>query len=219
MWEAAAEADLLAGDFVTAVEHAERAAAGHEAAGQPRDAARAGALAGRSLNQEGRMTEARDRLTAAVRVLRSEPDRDTVRALSFLARNAVSTGHGDADSLTSEALQLGQALDVDDGLLARLFSTRGVFLVVEDRLAEAVAHFVYAARIAERSDNSDDAAVALINLSDALLSIDAPEAAEAARAASEHSRRIGGRSLLAIAVSNFSNAKIIQRDGTPLRMH
>ena len=145
-------------------------------------------------------------------MLRSEPDRDTVRALSFLARNAVSTGHGDADSLTSEALHLGQALDVDDGLLARLFSSRGVFLVVEDRLAEAVAHFEYAARIAERSDNSDDAAVALINLSDALLSIDAPEAAEAARAASEHSRRIGGRSLLAIAVSNFSNAMILSGD-------
>ena len=48
MWEAAAEADLLAGDYAAALEHADRAAAGHEAAGPT-----AGRRPRRSLGREG----------------------------------------------------------------------------------------------------------------------------------------------------------------------
>ena len=162
LWEAAAEADLLAGDYAAALDHAEpgcrRTRGGRTVPGRRprRSACREGA------EPRGPDDRSRDRLAAAVQVLRPEPDRDTVRALSFLARNAASTGHGDADSLTSEALQLGQALDVDGGLLARLFASRGVFLGVENRLAEAIARFEYAARIAERSGDSEEAAIALI---------------------------------------------------------
>ena len=213
LWEAAAEADLLARDHAAALDHAERAAAGHAAAGRTRDAARAGALAGRSLALRGRMSEARERLTAALRVLRPEPDRDTVRALSFLGSNAALAGLADADSLTSEALQLGQALDVDGALLARLFSGRGVFLGVEDRLAEATASYEYAARIAEHSGDSEGAALALSNLSDVLLRRFDPHAAvDAARASVEHSRRIGARASLAISVYNLSSAMVLTGD-------
>ncbi len=147
-----------------------------------RDAARAQALAGRALSLEGRTTEAQDRLSAAVQVLRPEPDRDTVRVLAFLGGLAAMTGSGDADSLTSEALRLGQALDVDDGQLGRLFSNRGLFLGTDNRPAEAIASFEYAARVAERSGNSNGTAVALSNLSDMLLGIDPHAAADAARA-------------------------------------
>jgi class 3 adenylate cyclase/tetratricopeptide (TPR) repeat protein len=211
-WEAAAEADLLVGDYEAALEHAERAAAGHAAAGRPRDAARSEALAGRALNLEGRTTEAHDRLSAAVQVLRPEPDRDTVRVLAFLAGLAAMTGSGDADSLTSEALRLGQALDVDDGQLGRLFSNRGIFLSTDNRSAEAIASFEYAARVAERSGDSNGTAVALSNLSDVLLGIDPHAAAAAARASCDHARRIGGRSALAYAVVNLSTALILTGD-------
>ena len=61
-------------------------------------------------------------------------------------------GTATRDSLTSEALQLGQDLDVDDGLLARLFAMRGGFLSANNRPAEALACAEYAARLAERSE-------------------------------------------------------------------
>ena len=211
-WEAAAEADLLAGDNMAALGHAERAAAGHAAAGRLRDAARAQALAGRALSAEGRTTEAHDRMSAAVQVLRPEPDGDTVRVLAQLGGLAAMTGKGDADSLTSEALRLGQALALDGELLSRLFNGRGIFLGTDNRPAEAIASFEYAARIAERSGNSQGAAVALANLSDMLLGIDPLAAADAARAACDHARRIGARSMLTYAVFNLSNALLLTGD-------
>ena len=72
-------------------------------------------------------------------------------------------GHGDADSLTSEALQLGQALDVDGGLLARLFAMRAACSwPSRTGWRRPVAHYEYAARIAERSGDSEHAANALV---------------------------------------------------------
>ena len=212
MWEAAAQADLLAGDQVAARHHAERAAAGHAAAGRPRDAARAEALVGRALAREGRATDARDRLSAAVHVLRPEPDRDTVRALNSLANLAAATASNDADALTTEALRLGQALDVEGELLARLFNGRGIFLATENRPAESIASFEYGARVAERAGDSEGAATTLSNLSDMLLGVDPSAAADAARAARDHARRIGARSALAFAVVNLSTALILTGD-------
>jgi len=212
LWEAAAEADMLVGDNEAALDHAERAVGGHAEAGRLRDAARAEALAGRALDRAGRTTEAHDRLSAAVQVLRPEPDRDTVRALASLAGVAAATGSGHADALTSEALRLGQALDVDDVQLCRLFNGRGIFLGADNRPAEAIASFEYAARVAERSGDSNGAAVALSNLSDMLLGIDPHAAADAARAACDHGRRIGGRAALAYAVVNLSTALTLSGD-------
>ena len=80
--------------------------------GQARAAARAQAIAGQALRQWGRHAEAREQLTAAVEVLRAEPDTDTVRALDELAGLEVFAGSPDADRLTAEALTLGQALGV-----------------------------------------------------------------------------------------------------------
>ena len=80
--------------------------------GQARAAARAQAIAGQALRLWGRHAEARDQLTAAVEVLRADPDTDTVRALEELAALEVFAGSPDADRLTTEALILGQALGV-----------------------------------------------------------------------------------------------------------
>jgi hypothetical protein len=63
---------------------------------------------------------AREQLTAAVAVLREDPDADTVRALGELARLEAHAGAPDADALSAEALALGQDLAVDDATLAGL---------------------------------------------------------------------------------------------------
>ena len=60
--------------------------------GDARSAARAQAIAGQALRRWGRHAEARDQLTAAVEVLRENPDADTVRALDELAALEVFAG-------------------------------------------------------------------------------------------------------------------------------
>ena len=76
---------------------------------QARAAARAQAIAGRALREWGHHADAREQLTAAVEVLRADPDTDTVRALGDLATLEVFAGSPDADKLSAEALSLGQA--------------------------------------------------------------------------------------------------------------
>ena len=82
--------------------------------GGTRAAARAQAIAGQALRRWGRHAQAREQLTAAVEVLRDDPDADTVRALGELAALEVFAGSPDADPLSAEALALGQDLAVDE---------------------------------------------------------------------------------------------------------
>ena len=138
MWERAAQAAVLSADYAAAVEHAGRAREYHLQHGQDRAAARAQAIAGRALRQRGRLAEAREQLTAAVGVLRAEPDTDTVRALDELATLEVFAGSPDADRLTTEALILGQALDVGASQLSGLLLTRAIYLGFAGRRTEAV---------------------------------------------------------------------------------
>jgi tetratricopeptide (TPR) repeat protein len=81
LWERAARAADTSGDWAISVEHAGRARDYYLQRGQARAAARAQATAGRALRRWGRFAEARDQLTAAVEVLRTDPDTDTVNAL------------------------------------------------------------------------------------------------------------------------------------------
>ena len=83
-------------------------------------------IAGQALREWGRHAQAREQLTAAVAVLREDPDADTVRALGELARLEVFAGSPAADALSAEALALGQDLAVDEATLAGLFTTRGI---------------------------------------------------------------------------------------------
>ena len=136
LWERAAQAALTSGDWATAIEHAGRARDYHLQRGQARAAARAQAIAGQALRQWGRHGEAREQLSAAVEVLRADPDTDTVRALEELAVVEVFAGSPDADRLTIEALTLGQALGVATGQLGGLLLTRGIYLS-NDRAASS----------------------------------------------------------------------------------
>jgi len=212
LWEAAAEAENVAGDYVAAVEHADHASAGYTAAGQPHSAAGAQTIAARALDLAGRNREAEQRLTRALEVLRPEPDRDTVRALSTLAGHYAFSGGPRADRLSAEALILGQDLGVDDAQFVHLFTTRGLALSLANRPQEAIPHFEYSARLAERVGDGAEQSRALNNLADLLLSTDPRAAAVAARTAWEHARRVGAPTLASIAVGNLVSALILTGD-------
>ena len=212
LWERAAQAAVTSGDWSAAVEHAGRACEYHLGHGQARAAARAQALAGRALNLWGHLGEAREQLTAAVEVLRAEPDTDTVDALNQLATVEVFAGSPDADRLSTEALTLGQNLGVDTGQLGWLLVTRGIHLGMDGRPAQAVAYFREAARQATVVGDNICLGRALLNLSDVLAGTDPAAAAEAARAAAGHLRHTGARDYLAVAIINLAQALLMLGD-------
>ena len=130
---------------------------------------------------------------------------------SELATLEVFAGSPDADRLTTEALALGQALDVGAGQLAGLFITRGIYLGMAGRRPEAVAYFREAARLAEQAGDNARLGRVLLNLADALAVTDPAAAAEAARTAAGHLRRAGDRDYLAYAVTNLAQALLHAR--------
>jgi tetratricopeptide (TPR) repeat protein len=212
LWERAATAADTSGDWALAIKLASRAREDHRQAGQARAAARARAIAGQALRLWGRLAEARDELTAALEVLRADPDTDTVRALWNLASVEVFAGSPDAGRLSAEALTLGQALGVGDDELSRLFSIRGTYLAHTNRRPQAAAYFREGARLAGQAADSLRLGVALVNLADLLAGTDPGAAAETARAAAGHARRVGDRHGLAVATINLAQALLMLGD-------
>jgi class 3 adenylate cyclase len=207
LWERAAGADFVAGEHDQAVELADAARRCYLGLGDVRGAARAQTVAGRAMVQDGRHAEARPQLTQALDELRGEPDADTVNALSGLATLELFDGNIPVgERLAAEALALGQALDVGPGPLANLFLTHGSAQSYANRTEEAASSYREAARLAERAGEALRLCAALGNLSDALSGIDPAAAADAARAAAEHARRIGALRYLGGATWNLSVA-------------
>jgi hypothetical protein len=212
LWEMAVRAAHTSGDYSLAVKHAGHAAEHHRRHGRARAAARAQVAAGRALRDWGRLGEARDQLTAALTVLRDDPDADTVRALGELAGVEVYAGAPGADALTAEALALGQALAADDATLARLFATRGICISMAGRRAEGAAYFRETARLAGQVGDTLLLGRALLNLADAVTTIDPAAAAAAARDAVACLRQSGARDYLAVAVTNLAQALFMLGD-------
>jgi class 3 adenylate cyclase len=206
LWERAARAVITTAEYSAAVQHADRARDYYLRRGQDRAAARAQAIAGRALRTWGRHAGARERLTAAVEVLRGDPDNDTVRALEELAILEMFTGSPDADRLTAEALILGQALAVGSGQLGGLFLTRGIYLCMVNRRPEGAAYFREGARLATQAGDDVMVGRALLNMADALAVTDPAAAADAARSATGILRRAGVRDHLAVAIMNLVQA-------------
>jgi class 3 adenylate cyclase len=208
LWERAATAATADANFATAVEYAGQARTDYLQRGHDRDAARTQAIAGRALRRWGRHTEARDQLTAAMEVLRADPDTDTVHAMKELAAVAVFAGSPDADQLTTEALILGQALDVSAEQLSGLLMNRGIYLSTASRRSQAIAYIRESVRLAAQADDNVSLGTALLNLSDVLAVTDPAAAAEAARTAVGPLRRVGLRVHLAYAVTNLGEALV-----------
>jgi tetratricopeptide (TPR) repeat protein len=204
-WERAARAALTA-DLDATLAYAARAGALYLAHGQVRAAARTQGLAGRAFRQSGRLSDARQRITEAMAVLGAEPDGDTVEAMSQLATLETFEGRPDAHRLASEALALGQALDVGPGGLAELFITRGLAALVVDRTAEAAADFEYAIRLAQRAGDTFNRGRAGLNLTLAFLASEPASAVATGRAAVDALRQIGDRAFLPHATCNLALA-------------
>jgi class 3 adenylate cyclase len=209
LWEHAAAAALTNDDSATALEQADHAAELYRQCGDTRAAARAQAITGRTLRLRGRQDEAREQVSAALAVLRADPGTDTVRALDELAALEVLAGSPDADALSAEGLDLGQALAVDDATLALLFTTRGIFHGVAGRRPQAAVYLREAARLAAQADDALQLGQALLNLSEAVTGTDPAAGAEAARAAATQLRQTGLRSGLAVAVGNLAQALLM----------
>jgi class 3 adenylate cyclase/tetratricopeptide (TPR) repeat protein len=208
LWISAAEAATTATDYAAAIQHAGRARDYYLERRQARAAARAQAAAGRALHELGRYGEAREQLTAAVEILRVDPDADTVRALQGLATLEAFAGSPDAGRLTSEALYLGQALGVDTAQLCDLLNARGAHLFFAGCLAESVAYVRETVRLASQVGDNFRLGRALLNVSATLATTDVAAAAEAARTAAGHLRRAGARDYLATAVLNLASSLI-----------
>jgi class 3 adenylate cyclase/predicted ATPase len=204
LWERAARVAATAGDFAAALEHAARARADYLRLGEDRAAARAQAIAGRALRGSGRHTDAREQLSSAVEVLRTDPDTDAVEALKELAALEVYAGSPDADRLTSEALNLGQALGVGPGQLGQLFLERGIYHGIAERRPQAISYLRESARLAAQAGDNFTMGRALVNLADVLSPSDPAGAADAARTGAEQLRRAGAH--VAMAISNLAEA-------------
>ena len=107
---------------------------------------------------------------------------------------------------------LGQALNADNTRLINLLSTRGIYLHMASRHAEAMAYLAQAALLAEQAGDNARLGVVLINQSEALAAIDPAAAAQAARAAAGHLRERGKRTGLAIAAGNLVQGLLLLGD-------
>ena len=212
LWERAAQATLTHADWPAVLEYADRASDCYRHGGDARAAARAQIIAGEALHYWGRLTEAREHFTAALDVLRVDPDVDMVRALDRLTWCEASLSSPTMDRLTTEALTLGQALGVGPGLLAQVFVSRALHLAYVGRHPEAAGYLREAVRLAEQADDTAVQANTLLNLSWVVGLTDPAAAAETARAAIRNARQVGDRDILSYAVGNLVEALVILGD-------
>jgi class 3 adenylate cyclase/predicted ATPase len=200
----------MTGDFAVAEEHSRKAEEAYRRHGRVREAARAGTHLATSLRRQGRLEEARGAITAALEVLQGEPDADTVSALAEKATVEAFTGNiEEADIGSVAALVEAQSLDLSEQVFAELFIIRGLAQNFANRSTEAAVSLREAARRAEATQDSAAAARALLNLGDVLITVDAPAAVEAAKAARSHCRRIGHRYAMGVATANLLEALVM----------
>jgi tetratricopeptide (TPR) repeat protein len=198
-----------AGELSVARELYDAAAAGYSSQGLTRDAARAEMSAGATLRRAGRLEEARARITAALAVLEVEPDADYVRALGEMAAAEAFAGNAvDADRLSAQALSEAQALGSPDAVIADLFVTRGISHGLASRMIQAAASFREGVRRAEAAGDSAASARGLLNLGDALASVDPLSSAAASREAMKLCRRLGNRYMLGVTIANLIGALV-----------
>ena len=200
-------------DFGTAIERFEQAAETYRRHGQTRAAARAETHTGAALRRQGRLEDARTKITAALTVLEADPDADTVNALAEMATVHAFAGNGtEANQVSDAALAQAQALGLPDAILAGLFSIRGISHGIANRPAQAAASLREAVLRAEAAGDSAAAARALLNLGDTLVSTDPRAAVEANRAAITQCRRIGHRYWMGAAQANLIQALLLTGD-------
>ena len=117
-----------------------------------------------------------------------------------------------ADEFSALALSEAQALDLSESDLADLFVTRGIAHSLASRQIQAAANLREAVRRAEAAHDGAATARGLLNLGDALSSIDPPAAIEATRSAMVICRRLGDRYLLGGLAANLIQDLLLTGD-------
>ncbi|MEJ7706550.1 MAG: hypothetical protein WKF82_04225 [Nocardioidaceae bacterium] len=211
--ERAGAAASTAADLRTAIDLYRTAAETYRRQGQVRAAARADTHLGGVLRRQGRLEEARVKISGALSVLEADADADTIATLAEMATLEAFAGNAAAaDQVSAAALVEAQALDLPDSVFSALFIIRGIAHSLGNRSAQAAASLREAARRAEAAQDSSAAARALLNLGDALVTIDPQAAVEATRAALTHGRRIGYRYSMGFATANLIQAELMSGD-------
>ena len=161
----ATTAAVAAGDNLRAIDVTGPAAVRrYEQQGNARAVARVQTALGRALRRAGRHTEAREALTAALGVLRTDPDLDTVEALEGLAALENFSGGAGAAAANREAVEMAEGLDAGPRAMASVLIAFGIHLSVASRLVEATMYFERAAELAAQADDADTLGYALLNL-------------------------------------------------------
>ncbi|MCW3158521.1 adenylate/guanylate cyclase domain-containing protein [Micropruina sonneratiae] len=208
----AADTGGVATDQFQIVGWAERAGELARAAGAGRIEAIAMMWKGRSLRRLGRHTEARELLSHALSVLRTDPDLDTLDALESLASLETFAGTTDGLTVLGEMFELANKLGVDDQRFPRLLVSQAIHHenVGEHRLAEM--YFREAIRYAERDGLLYEVAEASLNLGNALLCTDPRASIEPTQRAIDAAVESGGTYLLGTAFANLAYAHLQLED-------
>ncbi|MGH2928069.1 MAG: hypothetical protein ACRDL8_07700, partial [Solirubrobacteraceae bacterium] len=205
--ERAAESASESGDFERAVVLARRAGAAHAEHGDTRGVARAQVIEGGALQYAGRTSAARDVLVAALAVLRTDPDSDTVEAMRRLALVELFAGNlPEGERLVDDAIARAQETGATTPALARLFTAKGIGAALASRQQEASAYLQMSAEMAERAGDLSVLTIAQHNLADVLTRTDPRRAVEIARSSVDHARRTGQRAGIGLGTANLSIA-------------
>jgi class 3 adenylate cyclase/tetratricopeptide (TPR) repeat protein len=208
--ELSGEVLRVAADPVAMLDVYTRAGEIYDEIGEHRDAARATVWRGRALRWLGRMEESRSLLEQVLPLVESEPDADTIEALSCLAM--VQQDKASGVPLLERAFQRAQELALSPTVYPELFLARGVLSATFDRWVEAAAAYREALRFALEVDDASSAGRARLNLSDALLVLgDNAGAVTAARESAVTNRQVGSK-MYAFAIGNLLQAMMMSGD-------
>ena len=211
----AASSGSIAWEQSLTADTAERAGKLAVSVGDTRLEASAKALAGRALRRIGRHTEARELLTQAVAVLRTDPGPDTIDALDALALLEIFAGTSQAAPVLAEVFDLANTIGVSENRFARLLVGQAIYydLIGQRRLTEL--YLREAIRTIEREGPSSELAEACLNLGNSLLCHDPRASIEASQRAFELAVETGSTYLIGTTVANLSFGHLQLDDWDP----
>ncbi len=205
----AARLATVGGLLDLALDQSRAAAELYRGLGRDRSAARARITTATALRNGARYDEARAELAAALDVLRTPADRDTVLAISELSGlDSLAGRANEAIEYSRQAMDLAQALGVKPDLMARVFTGLAWGCQYGNKHEEAVASIDHAIRLVEGDPNTAVWTRALIVLSDMSLTGHPLRSQAASRQARDNALRLGDIKSLSLSLFNLGAASI-----------